>query len=163
MLIVDCVDLEQLEYNPYRAVPQEGDRLVPTHYPCLPQHCPTLRAFYSCQLVLRVYHASLAKFLPYHVPLAYQFCSISRILGSILPISLQLRLRCPSPCRVCRFWFLLAHHDAPALSIPGCFDPLPFRPRSCGSVFCILSDLAADHIHPHRCWLQYVLHNISLG
>lgn len=96
------------------------------------------------------------RIFPHRIPEDCQLCAILRTLVSIIPSFLRHRLWCTSTCRVRTFWFRLAHHDAMDLQIPGCFDAIPFRPRSCGSVFCVLGNLTAGHIYPHRCWLQCV-------
>jgi hypothetical protein len=49
-------DLGKFEPVFSRDVPQEDDGLVPALHDRLPEHCPALRAFHSCQLILRVYN-----------------------------------------------------------------------------------------------------------
>lgn len=49
-------DLGKLEPVHSRSGTQEDDGLVPALYDRLPKHCPTLRAFHSRQLILRVYY-----------------------------------------------------------------------------------------------------------
>lgn len=66
--ILFYTDLEKLKPDPNRAVPQEGDRLVPTRRYRLPEHRPALRAFHSRKLVLRMYSVFvLPKFSSSHI------------------------------------------------------------------------------------------------
>jgi calcium permeable stress-gated cation channel len=109
-----CVDLGELEQVPSRTDPQEDDRLVPTRPSCLPEHRPTLNAFYSCQLILCAYRIfffyrfipssyspKIATFVPFlenwshSSPASFNFVSgvlppaVSAIFGFFLPVMMR--------------------------------------------------------------------------